>query len=241
MANGILVLAAQGSGKSTSILRTSKEDLKSEADIEGLNPAETFLINIKGKPLPHRGWKRGFNPMEVDTINQMDRNYFNTADAESINIALKFFDQYRTDIHNVVIDDFQYLMAEEFVANALKTGYEKFSKMAKHAYDVLNTGLKMRNDVNFIVLSHSEKDGESHKMKTIGKMLDEKVTLEGLFTIVLYMKTIFDPSTKKVQKVFVTNYDGEFPAKTPIGMFDKLYIPNDLGLVVRKVNEYYNG
>jgi hypothetical protein len=73
------------------------------------------------------------------------------------------------------------------------------------------------------------------------KMLDEKVTLEGLFTILLYGKTTFDTTEKKSSKVFVTNYDGEYPAKSPHGMFKDLYIPNDLGYVARKIKEYNEG
>lgn len=72
-------------------------------------------------------------------------------------------------------------------------------------------------------------------------MLDEKVTLEGLFTVILYGKDSFDAAKKKVSKEFVTNYDGEFPAKSPLGMFDSLYIPNDLGLVAKTMEEYYQG
>lgn len=240
MSNAIMVLAPTGGGKSTGLGHFKKEELKSDVDIEGLNPKETLLINIKDKPLPFRGWRKDYSPINLDTP-PTTANYLASTDPALIIKTMGYFSDNRLDIHNIVIDDFQYLMAEEFMFNALKTGYDKYSKMAKNAYDVLNKGIKLRPDITFIVLSHSEETKDSHKMKTLGKMLDEKVTPEGLFTVLLYGKTMAIGENKKARKVFVTNNDGDFPAKSPVGMFEELYIPNDLGLVVRTVNQYYNG
>lgn len=140
---------------------------------------------------------------------------------------------------------FQYLFSEQFMADALKTGFEKYSRLGKMIYDLLTTCARVREDITVLVLTHSEetKHGgvDSYKIKTIGKLLDEKVTLEGLFTVLLYGKSTYDSSEKKVSKQFVTNFDGEFPAKSPHGMFSDLYIPNDLGYVVRKIKEYNEG
>lgn len=247
MSNAILVVTKSGFGKTTSLGHTSKEELGGEQDIEGLNPEETFLINVKDKPLPFRGWKKKYRPWPNGVIGAaredgLKPNYLSGTDYTIIGKNLDFVNDSMSTIKNVAIDDFQYLMAEEFMVNALKSGYEKFSKMGKNAYDLINKGLKMRHDINFIILTHSEEDNKGElKMKTIGKMLDEKVTLEGLFTVILYGKATFDPTTKKTKKEFVTNYDGEFPAKSPIGMFESLYIPNDMGYVIKKVNNYYNG
>lgn len=235
MANAIAVVTESGFGKSTSYGQIP------EYGIEGLDAKETLLINIKDKPLPFRGWRKLYSPIVPERRPDAD-NYLATTDPATIVKTLDYFDANRPDIKNVLIDDFQYLMAEEFMANALKTGYDKYNKLAKNAYDVINRGLKMRHDINFIVLTHAEETKEgSYKMKTIGKMLDEKVTLQGLFTVVLYGKETYDSKESKVTKQFVTNFDGEYPAKSPVGMFEKLYIPNDLGLVVKTVNGYYNG
>ena len=111
---------------------------------------------------------------------------------------------------------------------------------------VINAGIEMRDNVNFIVLTHSEivetQDfGTSYKMKTIGKMLDDKVKLEGLFTIVLYGKSEWNGKEGKATRNFVTNRDGQYPAKSPLGMFDNLYVPNDLGKIVNTMNAYYEG
>jgi hypothetical protein len=236
MSNSIAVVTESGFGKSTSYGHIP------EYEIEGLPAEETLVINIKGKPLPFRGWRKLYTAIDV-TAPPTRGNYLETTDPALIIKTLNYFSANRPDIKNALIDDFQYVMAEEFMSNALKTGFDKYNKLAKNAYDVINAGLNMRPDMNFIILTHSEtdkKDG-TMKMKTIGKMLDEKVTLQGLFTVVLYGKESFDATTKAVKKEFVTNYDGEYPAKSPVGMFPQLYINNDLGAVVKTINQYYDG
>jgi hypothetical protein len=133
------------------------------------------------------------------------------------------------------------------MSNALKKGYDKFNHLAKEAYDVISFGKNMRKDINFICLTHSDLDEKSgaYKMKTIGSMLDSKVTLEGLFTVVLYTHVQYSSKDKKATYNFVTNKysdnaGNEIPAKSPIGMFDELLIPNDLGYVIQKADEYYS-
>ncbi len=76
-------------------------------------------------------------------------------------------------------------------------------------------------------------------MKTVGKMVDDYLTLEGLFTVVLYTTVI--KTQDKISYHFVTNNDGKYPSKSPIGMFKDLYIPNDLGYVISSINHYNNG
>lgn len=233
MANAVAVVTPSGFGKSTSIGNIP------ELGIEGLNPKETAIINVMSKPLPFKGWRKLYKPPISDGGNYVEAN-----DAKTIIEIINYIGNERQDIKNVVLDDFQYVMAEEFVNKARQAGYDKFTILAQNAYNVLRAGRDMRSDMNFFVLTHQEqsKQGltEVLKIKTIGKMLDEKVTLEGLFTIILYGKQSFDDKTKKVTKEFVTNFDGEFPAKSPVGMFP-LYMPNDLGIVVKEMNKYYEG
>ena len=100
---------------------------------------------------------------------------------------------------------------------------------------------------NIIVLAHGEaiqkSDGRTYvKMKTTGRMVDEYITPEGKFDITLVGRSRFDTTSKKVIKEFITNED-EFVSspKSPYGMFPSLYIPNDLGEVIEKVRQYYNG
>ena len=108
-------------------------------------------------------------------------------------------------------------------------------------FDAINN---IPEDKNIICLAHYEEykdkngDSISYRYKSTGNMVDQYITPEGKFEIVLYGKSSFDEKEKKSIREFVTNDDGVYPAKSPIGMFD-LYIPNDLGLVVDKITEYY--
>jgi hypothetical protein len=98
-----------------------------------------------------------------------------------------------------------------------------------------------RKDLKVYFLWHPENDRENgYKMKTVGNMIENYLTLEGLFTVVLYTK-VSKGSDNKIVYQFVTNYDGEYPAKSPVEMFDEIYIPNDLGLVSKTIDSYNEG
>lgn len=121
-------------------------------------------------------------------------------------------------------------------------GYDKFSEIAMHCMQVLNVGRKLRPDIKTFILAHSE-DVESNfevikKIKTVGRMVDEKIELPGLFTVLLFTKNSWNDTDKKMTYEFVTNRDNIYPAKSPYGMFKDLYIPNDLGLVAKAIDEY---
>lgn len=235
MANAILVAGDSGSGKSTSIYNPVEGTI-------GLKPEETFIFNVMGKPLPFRGSRKLYNP---DTLPSAGGNYYATHDPKVIMEIMQYLVDKRPEIRNFVLDDFQYIMADEFMKKALVKGYEKFSHMARNAYDVIQAGRALPSTKNFICLTHDELDAQSgrYKIKTIGKMLEDKVNLAGLFTIVLY--TFTKQKKDQTEYGFITNkttdtFGNEIPAKSPAGMFEELTIPNDLGLVVEKVEEYFN-
>ena len=162
MANGIAIVGDSGSGKTTSIGEIP------ELGIKGLNPEETFIINVKGKPLPMRGWKRKY--VECEAGGPPERgNYVSTTDSSFIIRTLTYISTNRPDIRNVILDDSQYIMSEEFMLNALKAGYDKFNRMAKNMYDVINTGINMREDINFIILTHDDEENGKSKIKTLGE------------------------------------------------------------------------
>lgn len=227
MANTVLILTEPGFGKTTAI------DENSELGIEGLDPKETVIINVKGKPLSFRGWQKKYKgPISSGG------NYIETTDPKVIMEITDFININRPEVINLVIDDGQYIMAEKFMQDALKTGYEKFSRLGKEMYDVINKGIKCRANMNFFFLAHEEETKKGYKMKTIGKMLDEKVSLEGLFSVLLF-GNISVGDDKKITKQFVTNADGVYnSARSPYGMFKEIYIPNDLGYIARKIKEY---
>jgi hypothetical protein len=247
MAEIVGVVAPSGFGKSTSAGNINENGIQ----IMGLPPTNTFYVNVKDKPMPYRGWMAKYQPIPDPLTSGQPPHIGNYLGLETIPSlskvstmvqVLQYVSLYRPEIRFVVLDDYQYIMGDEFMEHALKSGFEKFNKLAKNAYDAIVSCSKMRPDITCFILTHPEIDAKgNYKMKTIGTMLDNKITLEGLFTVILYGKQGYDMEAKKPTKQFVTNFDGEYPAKSPIGMFNDLYIPNDLGLVAQTIDRYNRG
>jgi ABC-type dipeptide/oligopeptide/nickel transport system ATPase component len=223
MANLIALVGNSGSGKSTSI-RT-------------LNPAETFIINVASKPLPFKGWKAKYTVWNKDNPNG---NFINTSDVERISKILDYIEAKRPEIKNIILDDSQYLMAFEAMDRAKEKGFEKFTDIAQKFYSILKASISMRDDLNIIVSCHSENIGDGlnpiYKIKTIGKMIDNVITIEGLFTYVLFTHIESDNGTNSYH--FITQSDGTTTAKTPLDCFDSILIPNDLQYVINKIEEF---
>jgi hypothetical protein len=135
----------------------------------------------------------------------------------------------------IVLDDFQYVMSSEFMRRSDEKGYEKFTEIGRHAWDILNAATALPDDVRVYVLSHTEKnDDGSTKMKSIGKMLDDKICLEGMVTIVL-QTDVMDRDYR-----FITQNNGRNTCKSPMGLFEDDTIPNDLAAVDAAITEYYS-
>ena len=136
-----------------------------------------------------------------------------------------------------VIDDAGYLLSFELFQRAKETGYAKFTDMAKNFVDMLNfISTQMPDDILVYITMHTEDDSEMHKVKskTLGKMIDQNLNLEGLFNIVLRtMKT--DEGYK-----FITRDDNVSTAKSPMGMFEEDMIDNDLKAVDTIIRDYYD-
>lgn len=214
-----------------------------EDGIIGLDPKETFIINVKDKPLPLRGWENVYIPIKQGTP-PTEGNYFASTDAQAIIKVINFIGSNRPDIKNIVLDDGQYVMSQEFMENALKAGYDKFNKMAKNMFDIIDAGIRLPKSKNFILLTHSEENEGKTDIKTLGKMLSDKVNLAGLFTVVLY--TNVKTTAQGTKYSFVTNqYIDDrsvyIMAKSPRGMFADKLIPNDMGLVIKQMEDYNSG
>lgn len=205
----IFVLGESGSGKSTSL--------------RNIDPSKTFLVNVAKKPLPFKNDKWVNFDGKVGSV-------INTRSPATIIETIKRAEENGRDM--VVIDDAQYIMSFEFMARALEKGYDKFTHIGDNFFRILDTA--MNSNTRVYILSHTEKDATgSEKIKTIGKMLDEKITLEGLATIVLYARC------NDEEYVFETNGNGRTTAKSPMGMFDHK-IDNDLKFVDDEICKYYN-
>lgn len=184
------------------------------ASLRNFDPEQVAVINVLGKPLPFRS----------------NMKTYITNDYGKIDAAI-----HSTKRKSIVIDDATYLMTGEFMRNAKVAGYQKFTDMAANFNVLLMRAKELPDDVVVYFFGHSERDSDGgEKFKTIGKLLDEKVCVEGYFTIVL--KTVVQDG----RYLFSTRNDGMDTVKTPLGMFNDALIENDLAAVDKTIREYYN-
>ena len=226
--NTLCIYGESGSGKSTSL--------------RNMNPESTFIISTTGKPLPFRNWKKKYIPFNINKEDKtVSGNYYVSSNWESILKILKIINSKMPHIETVVIDDMQYILSYEFVGRATEVGYGKFSELAQHLMEILRYAEQMREDCTMVFLTHSENVGTEidpkYVIKTIGKLLAEKVTLEGLFTYIFFTK-VEEGDDGKMQYKLVTNNDGKCLAKTPLDMFEELEIDNDLAQILDVIKEY---
>lgn len=181
--------------------------------LRNFEPSEISIFNVAGKPLLFR------KKLPKATIS----------DYGKIMAGMQ-----KSDKKSFAIDDSQYLLCFEMFSHAKETGYQKFTDMALNFYTLIKFVIdRLQNDVIVYFLHHTETDANGKlKAKTVGKMLDEKLTVEGLFSIVLLCQT------DGTRHYFVTQSDGYTTAKSPIDMFD-LEIDNDLKFVDTKIREYF--
>lgn len=214
MSSTVLVIGESGTGKSTSL--------------RNLDPKETFIINVLDKPLPFKGGRKNY-------VQKEGGNYFCTDSRDKIISCAQGVNTKRPEIKTLVIDDYQYILANEFMRRALEKGYDKFSQIGQMGWEIVSKLGLLRNDLDCFVLSHNDisDDGRS-RCKVIGKMLTDKICLEGMFTMVLHT-TIVDGAYK-----FITNGDLNCAAKSPMGLFTDKLIDNDLNFVKQEMNKYFN-
>lgn len=228
-AETIAIVGESGTGKSTSL--------------RNLNPEETFIISTTGKPLPFRGWKKKYSPIKI-SADGISGNYFTSSKWDQIMKILQIVDKKMPHIKQVIVDDFQYVLSYEFVDRATETGYQKFSELAQHAMEILRYSEKMRDDCKMIFLTHSENVGDAmnpkYVIKTVGKLLAEKVTLEGLFTYIFFTR-VGEGADGRMEYKLLTNSDGTCVAKTSYGMFEEMEIDNDLNEIIKVIDEYNEG
>ena len=186
------------------------------ASLRNFNPDEVGIINVSGKPLPFK------NQLKVFKSDM----YFPIRKALLGNKELPAY----------VIDDAQYLMANEFMRRSDERGYDKFTEIAKNFWSLVQevVAQQMPDDQIVYFLMHTDTSDDGRvRAKTIGKMLNEKITLEGLFTIVLRT------SVSDGVYTFRTVNSGSDTVKTPMGMFQTAEIDNDLKAVDTIIREYY--
>ncbi len=226
MAEKIFLLGLSGTGKSTSL--------------RNLNPEETFIIQCVKKKLPFKGYKDKYVDLSKDNPNG---NKCFTKDYEKIGKQLKYLSNERKEIKTIILDDSSYLLTDDFMGRVTKKvskgeGFEKYNQIAFNFYQLLDTIESLRDDLIVIFIAHTQlNDDGTRTFKTVGKLLDSMIVMEGLVTIVI------ESSIKDGRYVFQTNKkDGSEPCKTPHGMFeeDELFIDNDLQVVLDRIEEFDN-
>lgn len=181
--------------------------------LRNFEPGEVAVFDVAGKPLPFR--KR-----------------LDVAHRPSYGVIMKKLKENSRRAY--VIDDANYLMAFQNFALASVKGYDKFTTMAVNFEQLLEASNATDEDTVTYYLMHPEYDADGRmKPKSIGKMLDSQLCIEGMFPIVLVAQRMEDGYR------FVTQTDGNTPAKTPMGMFPDVIIDNDLKMVDSAIREYW--
>ena len=228
-AETIAIVGESGTGKSTSL--------------RNLNPETTFIISTTGKPLPFRAWKKKYIPIKIEGKN-VSGNYYVSSKWDQILKILQIIDKMMPHIKQVIIDDFQYVLSYEFVDRATEVGYTKFSELAQHAMEILRYSEKMREDCKMIFLTHSENVGDNvnpqYVIKTVGTLLSENVTLEGLFTYIFFTN-VNEGDSGRMEYKLITHNDGSCVAKTSLVMLEDLEIDNDLDEIIKVIDAYNEG
>lgn len=206
----VLIIGRSGSGK-TYAIKNFKND-------------EVGVISVEKGRLP---FKSDLKVVRVPNFNDADHSpaQANAARYSWLQSVIK-----NAKVKSLVIDDSQYLLAGEFFDRAYEKGFDKYTAIGANFRNLIHYVNELAEDDKIVYfLHHSElADDGREKVKTIGKLLDEKLCIEGCFDIVIYCQ----------DQKFFTQSNGQSVAKTPEGMFE-LEIPNDLKAVDDAIREYY--
>lgn len=205
MAEKILIMGESGTGKSTSI--------------RNCDPATTAIVNPVGKPLPFRGAKK------FRTLNGI-------TDSKEICDFMKA--QAATGKKIIIVDDFQYILSVPYMNRIKENGWDKWNDFGENYFKIIDICGELPEDVCVYYLTHCETlENGITTVKLIGKLLREKITIEGLFTIVLRT------GVSEGNYYFFTQNNGKDTVKSPMGMFEAFSIENDLAYVDAKIRNYY--
>lgn len=227
----IAVVGQPTKGKSTGIYPNP------DYNIIGLDPKKTILITFSGKQAP----VRSANKLYPNNVKITDGgNNLHLRDVKALPQIIKYISENRPEITNLVLEDAQYSMSLDFMARSKEKGYDKFVDIGVAFVNWMTEAQNSRPDLKVFVIWHPEADKNGEfKMKTVGAMIDNYLTMEGLMDIILYADCERGMDGK-MEYYYITNNDGTYPARTPMDMFPESRIPNDLGIVVSAIEEYYN-
>ena len=199
---------------SVPILLIGKSGSGKSTSLRNFKKDEVAVINVLGKPLPFRS--------DIKAVKLDDyANILNQIKLTKKNI--------------IVIDDANYLITNEFMKNSSIKGYDKYNEMANHFFELINGIKNIEGGKTVYLIMHEDVDDNGNvKPKTIGKLLDEKVNIQGMFTICI--RAMFENG----KYIFRLKTNGQDCVKTPFGMFNVDEMDNDLKAFDNVVREYYS-
>ena len=199
--------------KSVPVLLIGKSGSGKSASLRNFKKEEIAIANVLGKPLP---FKSDLEAPKVDDYNVILRAIQNT------------------NKKVIVIDDANYLITNEFMGKSSVKGFDKYNEMGNNFFNLINGIKNIEGGKTVYLIMHEDTDDEGNvKPKTIGKLLDDKVNIQGMFTICI--RSMFDNGNY----IFRLKTNGQDCVKTPIGLFEEEQMENDLKLVDEKIREYY--
>ncbi len=205
MAQKVLILGDSGTGKS--------------ASLRNFKPDDVLVINCAGKPLPFKNKFDVVTPRFEALTDDVFKCFTYATEAEK---------------KVVIVDDAQYIMSFQYMRRIHENGWEKWNDIQGDFFEIVQRCNVLPPNMIVYFLSHIQRDDEGReKIKTMGKMLDEKITIEGLFT------TVLKTGVQDGKYYFYTQNNGKDTVKSPIGMFDSYAIDNDLAYVDAKIRNYY--
>lgn len=205
MAEKIIIMGESGTGKSTSL--------------RNCDPAVTAVVNPVGKPLPFKGARK------FDTLN-------GKTDSKVIIDWIK--NQVKAGKKMIIIDDFQYILSVPYMNRIHEAGWDKWNDFGANYFELIDVCNDLPEDVCVYYMTHTETlENGLTTIKLIGKLLREKITIEGLFTIVLRTQV------SEGKYFFLTQNSGTDTVKSPMGMFPSYAVENDLKYIDDKIRNYY--
>lgn len=203
MAQMLLIMGESGTGKSTSM--------------RNCDPKTTAVVNPVGKPLP---FKNHFDMLKNETEARKITKYMKEQAAAGKKL--------------LVVDDFQYILAVPYMNRIKETGWDKYNDFGANYFDIIQVCNELPDDVVVAYMTHLETlENGLTTVKLIGKLLREKITIEGLFTVVLRT------GVNEGKYYFYTQNSGKDTVKSPLGMFPAYAIDNDLAYVADKIRNFY--
>lgn len=210
MSYACLILGESGTGKTCSL--------------RNLDPKNTLLIQPVRKPLPFRstGWKE---------IKQKGdgNNILVCSNPQAIINCM-----HASPFDVIVVDDWQYILASMYMAARNVKGFDKFTEIGGAGFDIAKAASELGENKRVYVLAHTTSDEFGNtRVKTLGKLLDDKIVVEGMFT------TVLRTHVENGRYLFSTQNSGSDTVKSPMGMFSEQYIENDLAAIDRVICDYY--